>query len=241
MGLERDTIYIGAFIFVAIYTVATLAYFMFRQYLRFRERELATRVHLDDFRAHLERQLTELNRRFSESEGRWRELNHLVVAGQTDSRDLSRQRLPAESEFLRSHGIELRDTAVEDDLLFVLTPFHEDFSQEYEVIARTGRELDFKVSRGDEKVPTGEIFPHLLRLMVKARIIVANISGRNPNVFYELGVAHALDKTVILVAHSKADIPFDVQSKRIVFYKDNEELRRELERMLARVLKHRSA
>jgi hypothetical protein len=238
--MDKSTFYIGVFIFAVIYLIATLVYLMFRQYLRFRERELEVgQVRLDDFRAHLERQLTELNSRFSASEERWRQLNHLVVAGQTEDQNLTQPtRVPSESAFLFSHGIEPKSIGLRRELIFVLTPYHEDFLDEYETVSRVGRDLGFSVSRGDERVPSGQIFPALLRLIVQARVIVANISGRNPNVFYELGIAHAIDKLVILIAQSKSDVPFDVAAKRIIFYDNNEQLQRELERMLARILAH---
>ena len=46
----------------------------------------------------------------------------------------------------------------------------------------------------------------------KARILVAELSGRNPNVFYELGVAHAMNKDVILITQTLEDVPFDFEA-----------------------------
>ena len=71
---------------------------------------------------------------------------------------------------------------------------------------------------------------------MQARIIVANITGRNPNVYYELGIAHAIDKPVIMIAQNKSDLPFDIRAKQIIFYNDNQQLEKELVQMLARVL-----
>jgi hypothetical protein len=48
---------------------------------------------------------------------------------------------------------------------------------------------------------------------------------RNPNVYYELGIAHSFDKPTILIAQKIEDVPFDIQSKRILIYKKVEELR----------------
>lgn len=197
---------------------------------------------MDDFRAHLERQIVELNQRFAVSEERWREVNHLVLAGQDVEKDLILPNAPPQkSAFLNSHGIDPRLITQRSNLIFVLTPFHVDFADEFEVIARVGRNLGFEVARGDERIHGGEIFPHLLRLLVEARLVIANISGRNPNVFYELGIAHALDKPVILIANKKAQVPFDMQSKRIIFYDKNTDLERELERMFARTLAERNS
>lgn len=236
--MSQNTIIIAGSIFAVVYLVSFIAYLAFRQYMRFREKELQLEhARLDDFRAHMERQLMELNAKFASSEGRWREINHLVIAGQNKKDDLSEKKSGVtSSEFLRSHGIKTEDMKIQDDLIFVLTPFHDDLRDDFEAIAKVGRDLGFTVNRGDEKASHGDIFSQLLRQIVKAKIIVANISGRNPNVFYELGIAHALDKPVILLSHSEKDVPFDVQSKRIVFYGSPEDLHSGLLKMLSRVL-----
>jgi len=112
--MDKNTLYIGVFIFISIFIIAFAVFIIFRQYLRFRERALETeKVHLDVFRAHLERQLTEINSRFAASEERWRQVNHLVVAGQIENRDITQPtRVPSESEFLRSHGIQPKSLGI---------------------------------------------------------------------------------------------------------------------------------
>lgn len=235
---SSDSLLIAGAIFVSIYVVATLIYALFRRQMRMQQQLMnAEHARLDEYRAHLERQLMELNHRFAYSEDRWRELNHLVVAGQRprDAFDRKRNEIPY-TRFLETHGISPQDTKVRDDLIFVLTPFHDDLRDEFEVVSQVGQELGFTVLRGDERAAQGDIFNQLLRYMVQARVVVANITGRNPNVFYELGIAHALDKPVVLLAEKKGVVPFDVQSKLIVFYDSNEELKEILARTLARTV-----
>jgi hypothetical protein len=64
----------------------------------------------------------------------------------------------------------------------------------------------------------------------KADFIVADMTGKNPNVFYEVGYAHALDKLVILVTKKDSDIPFDLKQRRHIIYASDTQLRDELER-----------
>lgn len=52
--------------------------------------------------------------------------------------------------------------------------------------------------------------------MLSESLVVAVIDGRNPNVFYELGLAHAFGKTVVMISSGLEDIPFDIQSQRMV-------------------------
>jgi hypothetical protein len=49
-------------------------------------------------------------------------------------------------------------------------------------------------------------------------VLVAELTGRNPNVLYELGLAHALHKPVVLISSNEADVPFDVRHVRVIYY-----------------------
>jgi hypothetical protein len=51
-----------------------------------------------------------------------------------------------------------------------------------------------------------------------AKVLVAELTSRNPNVFYELGLAHALRKPVVLVSSREDDVPFDLQHIRVIYY-----------------------
>ncbi len=52
----------------------------------------------------------------------------------------------------------------------------------------------------------------------QADLLVADLTGRNPNVFYEVGIGHALGKPVLLLAQSLDDIPFDLRHRRVLLY-----------------------
>jgi hypothetical protein len=56
----------------------------------------------------------------------------------------------------------------------------------------------------------------------QAKIIIADCTGRNANVFYEIGIAHGIGKDVVLISQSKKDIPFDVGHRRFVIYHRNQ-------------------
>ncbi len=51
--------------------------------------------------------------------------------------------------------------------------------------------------------------------------MVADISGKNPNVLYEIGMAHSLGKNVVLIAEQGESLPFDIAAVRVVFYKQS--------------------
>ena len=73
--------------------------------------------------------------------------------------------------------------------------------------------------RADKSARPTEIITHVLENLVASDIVIADLSGRNPNVFYELGVRHAVNNNTILIADSVDDIPFDLRGLRTIAYK----------------------
>ncbi|MCW0436159.1 hypothetical protein [Xanthomonas sacchari] len=231
-----DTVWIAASIFASAYLLALFVYMGFRQNLRLREKQLEfeTRIRMNEFRSHLEREIMSLNKDYALDIKGFEEINHLAISGQSELSLLSKSR-PQQSAFLKAHGIDLSRISIKPRSIFVLTPFHADFDNFFATTSEFGRETNYSVSRGDERVEKSDIFPQILHGIVSSRFIIANITGRNPNVFYELGVAQALDKEVILVAERNAEVPFDIQSKRIIFYDTPAELKSRLATALARL------
>jgi hypothetical protein len=72
--------------------------------------------------------------------------------------------------------------------------------------------------RGDKEPRPGEIIAHIIENLVQADIAIADLSGRNPNVFYELGVRHAVNDNTVLIAQSEEDVPFDLRGQRLIIY-----------------------
>jgi hypothetical protein len=52
--------------------------------------------------------------------------------------------------------------------------------------------------------------------------LVAELTSRNANVFYELGLAHALKKPVVLISSNQEDVPFDIRHVRVIYYDVND-------------------
>src|ERR1700756_2787292 len=86
---------------------------------------------------------------------------------------------------------------------FVIMPFDPVFNEIYETIreAMEGPELSFNCSRADDLQGGGHIIEDILREIAEAEIVVADLTGRNPNVFYELGIAQMVkdvEKVILL-------------------------------------------
>lgn len=76
--------------------------------------------------------------------------------------------------------------------------------------------------RADDLYRPSAIVNDIWTMTKEAAIILADLSGKNPNVFYELGLAHALTKPAILVTEAMEDVPFDLRSLRVIVYEKNE-------------------
>lgn len=197
------------------------------------------RAELDTYRSMLERQILDLNKRLTTSESMWDNVNHLISSSQrAQLSEPDDSELRSKNSFLISMGISTRDVEIDQKSVFLLTPFHDEESDTFRIIYDVCRESGLDVRRGDEEFVQGDLISHILRSLIKARIVIANINGRNPNVFYELGIAHALGKLTIVTSRSLADAPFDLQSQRLVVYSNDEELRDKLKSALTQTLVH---
>lgn len=102
---------------------------------------------------------------------------------------------------------------------FVMMPFSHDFDDIYNAVVRGLHRARCMALRSDETELPGMISEQILKSIRAARFCLADISGGNPNVMYELGVAHALEKTTILMSRDPQDaIPIDVRNFRRIEY-----------------------
>ena len=83
------------------------------------------------------------------------------------------------------------------------------------------RRREFRVTRIDEQSGPGLIIEDISRAIQEAKLVIADISPVNANVFYEVGFAHALNKPTILLAEKGTKLPFDVSSFRTLFYENS--------------------
>lgn len=102
---------------------------------------------------------------------------------------------------------------------FVLMPFSTEFDDVYKVgIQEVAKKLNIVAERVDEQTFSETILERIYRQIEYADFIIADMSGRNPNVFYEVGYAHAKNKPVILLTKDVHDIPFDLKHHRHLVY-----------------------
>jgi len=118
------------------------------------------------------------------------------------------------------HG---RDFEIEDDLCFILMPFQEPFDTIYNEQIKPTIKRKFRIVRADTIFKSSEVIEDIWELINKAKFIIADVTDKNPNVFYELGIAHTVGKEVFIITQNKEDVPFDVKHRRYFIYSNNEE------------------
>lgn len=77
----------------------------------------------------------------------------------------------------------------------------------------------------------------IANLIARSRVVISDLSGKNPNVFYETGIAHTLGRDVIQITQSAEDVPFDLRHLRFINYLPNGEGLEDLKIQVTRRLK----
>lgn len=135
-------------------------------------------------------------------------------------------------------GISVKDLALQDDDtivatpifgkpskgtygsdLFVLMPFAEHLKPVYEDhIKSVAKRLSMTVARADDFFTAESIMEEVWAAIYHSKFMLADCTGRNPNVFYEIGLAHTLGKPVVLITQDENDVPFDLRHRRYIKY-----------------------
>ena len=124
---------------------------------------------------------------------------------------------------------------------FSIMKFERDFDELYQnVITPICEEYGYKSLRADECYTSSAIIQDIVKEISSASLIIADITMDNPNVFYELGYAHALNKPTILLADTnKRDrLPFDISGYRTIFYENTIGGKKEIEKMLHKYIEN---
>lgn len=105
---------------------------------------------------------------------------------------------------------------------FVVMQFSSPYNEVYsEVIKSVCQDENINVTRIDEETGPGMIIDDITRAIREAKVVIADVSPVNANVFYEVGYAHALNKPTILLAEKGTRLPFDVSPFRTLFYENS--------------------
>ena len=105
---------------------------------------------------------------------------------------------------------------------FILMPFSDEFEPVHEAIRAAITEARLRPLRADDIFSTRSGMEKILRGIAEAEVVIADMTGRNANVFYEAGIAHTIKDNVVLLTQDINDIPFDFRHIDHIEYKNDE-------------------
>lgn len=178
-----------------------------------------SKVELSYQREQLENKLYDISDKITLNEELYKDVNHFMLTPNDTALILKQQ--VADYSFFDELGIDFAKIQVQSDMVMCLMPFHKRYDKVYIALQNACKQCGYSAIRSDNQFVSGDILKYTIELILKAQIIIAVIDGRNPNVFYEIGIAHSLGKLVILVSNIAdfQSVPFDLRNNRMVLYK----------------------
>jgi hypothetical protein len=117
---------------------------------------------------------------------------------------------------------------IDPKLVFVIIAFRDDMEPIFEGIKAAGNSVGFNVKRVKDIIGDYRITDQVVQMINSANLIVADLTHERPNVYFELGYARGLGKTVITIAREGTNIHFDVKDWTYISYTDSRILERDL-------------
>ena len=112
---------------------------------------------------------------------------------------------------------------VEADLVSVMRPFDPSFKSVQTTLKKACNSLNLSCYDASEIWNESEILQDVFSLIYRSKVVICDYSDRNPNVFYEAGIAHTLGREVIPIVQNPEHIPFDLRHHRYIKYLNNSE------------------
>lgn len=105
----------------------------------------------------------------------------------------------------------------------VMMPFDHVYNPVYETIHRACNSHSLEAVRVDDIYGSNSVVDDIFKTIVQSKFVISDLTGKNPNVLYETGIAHARNSDVIMIVQNDADIPFDLRHIRYIKYLPNNE------------------
>ncbi len=151
--------------------------------------------------------------------------------------DLYRVLAPLLAPMISPQVFSLPKNRIRENLVAVMMPFDRKYDETYKTLKEASSEVGMDCVRVDDIWENNSIMQDIASLICRAQVVVADLTGKNPNVFYETGIAHTLGREVILITQNPEDVPFDLRHLRNIKYLANEQGLMELKANVIKRLK----
>ena len=108
-----------------------------------------------------------------------------------------------------------------EKLVTVMLPFK--LNDSFSAVKKACEDLNLECKKADDIWENATFIQDIFELIFTSKVVVADFTGKNPNVFYEVGIAHTLGKTVVPITQSMDDVPSDLGHHRALKYLPNEQ------------------
>lgn len=125
------------------------------------------------------------------------------------------------------------DLKTDSNIVAVMMPFEAKFNSVHDAIREACEGLELTCVRADNIWQETAIIDEIFSLICRSGIVVCDLTDRNPNVLYEMGIAQTIGKPVVMITQRDSDIPFDVKHHRYLPYLNNDQGREEMRDALA--------
>lgn len=214
---------------IFLITATLLGIYFFMKYRNINRLKNEAGVHLSYQREQFEERLYHIESQIAMDGVRFADTNHLLLKEKYD--DSYNDGIVPNFRFFSSLGIDIQSVEVQQNSIACIMPFMKKQKVLFDQIQQACKDRGYECQRTDRTFDPDNILKNILELITKSRFIIAVLDGRNPNVYYELGICHALGKKVIMVANGGLmdKIPYDLMAnKRVVFYNTPIDLKEKL-------------
>lgn len=196
----------------------SVAFYLYLFLLRRKIKKQNNKAQVSGQRERLETSIYELKEIMLSNPSRFFDNTKLLL--QFPNKDLTISHVIPNYSFFKNLGIDITNISIKDKTVFCLMPFHKSFQKTYDIIELACKKTQYDCYRSDIPYNPGNVLRQIVQLLLTSQLIIAVLDGKNPNVFYEIGIAHSIGRTVILIANmnKKDEIPFDLQSDRLLLY-----------------------
>ena len=131
--------------------------------------------------------------------------------------------------------ISLCENLMTSNSVFIVMSFKKEYIDVYDAYAAVCKDSGFKAVRTDQVTSLERITPRILDGIRHSAFVIADVTEKSLNVFYEIGFADGLGRPVIITAREGTELPFDIKDTPIVFWSTLNELKQRLQPIIAEV------
>lgn len=152
-----------------------------------------------------------------------------LIESMLDQKAVSRSNATGDTE---SFYYAKKEVEVDTSLVSAMMPFLPAFDDVRKAMRDAASTVGFTLKAADDIWESSILIEDIFDLIAKSCIVIVDFTGKNPNVMYETGVAHAMRKEVIPITQDINDVPFDLKHHRVLVYDNNEQGRKDLQHAL---------